>query len=63
MQLKISVGVDKPNYVKKKIWAMFLGFRAMVMNPSSTGVPILTIQDTAQHSGKGIGPGVERPGL
>ena len=42
---------------------MFLGFRASVINLSRTVVPILTIQDIVQCSGKGVELGVKRPGL
>lgn len=63
MQLEIFIAVDEATYVKKKIWAMFLGFRASVINLSRTVVPILTIQDIVQCSGKGIELGVKRPGL
>lgn len=42
---------------------MFLGVGATVINPSSTMVPILTIQDIIQCSGKGTGLGVTSSGF
>ena len=63
MQIKIFIAVDKVIYVKKKIWAMFLGFGASVIDLSSTVVTILTIQDSVERSGKVTGLEVKRSGL
>ena len=63
MRIKIVIAVDKAIYVKKKIWAMFLGFGASVIDLSNTVVTILIIQDNVGRSGKVTGLAVKRSGL
>ena len=55
--------MTKSFMLKKKIWAMFLGFGASVIDLSSTVVTILTIQDSVERSGKVTGLAVKRSGL